>query len=155
MFHFKIFFFLIIIILTITLFVLACSNADQKQSQFGVLEEASLIQNITRNTKQYNKSFDRTIPLPLKIWPSYTQKMLAVASSRKRDTCVLEGEQTNVPSMTEVEILEEATCLYTFLQEEGKVLHKILELFFMGGNSEAWVWESLPKNFSASNAAIA
>ena len=23
--------------------------------------------------------------------------------------------------MTEVEILEEATCLYTFLQEEGKV----------------------------------
>ena len=103
MFHFKNFSFLIIIILTITLFVLACSNADQKQSQFGVLEEASLIQNITRNTKQYNKSFDRTIPLPLKIWPSYTQKMLAVASSQKRDTCVLEGEPTNVSSMTEVE----------------------------------------------------
>ena len=93
MFHFKNFFFLIIIILTITLFVISCSNADQKQSQFGVLEEASLIQNITRNTKQYNKSFDRTIPLPLKIWPSYTQKMLAVASSQKRDTCVLEGNQ--------------------------------------------------------------
>ena len=103
------------------MFVIACSNTDQKQSQFGVLEEASLIQNITRNTKQYNKSFDRTIPLPLKIWPSYTQKMLAVASSQKRDTCVLEGEPTNVSSMTEVEILEESTCLYTFLQEEGKV----------------------------------
>jgi len=144
-FHFKNFSFLIIIILTITLFVLACSNADQKQSQFGVLEEASLIQNITRNTKQYNKSFDRTIPLPLKIWPSYTQKMLAVASSQKRDTCVLEGEPTNVSSMTEVEILEESTCLYTFLQEEGKVPAqyfvgltkiKILETGQIG-----WIWE--------------
>ena len=145
MFHFKNFSFLIIIILTITLFVLACSKADQKQSQIGVLEEASLIQNITRNTKQYNKSFDRTIPLPLKIWPSYTQKMLAVASSQKRDTCVLEGEPTNVSSMTEVEILEESTCLYTFLQEEGKVPAqyfvgltkiKILETGQIG-----WIWE--------------
>ncbi|MCH2306200.1 MAG: hypothetical protein MK334_04695, partial [SAR202 cluster bacterium] len=71
--------------------------------------------------------------------------MLAVASSQKRDTCVLEGEPTNVSSMTEVEILEESTCLYTFLQEEGKVPAqyfvgltkiKILETGQIG-----WIWE--------------
>ena len=128
-----------------TLLVFSCSKNDQKQSQFAVLEEASLIQNITRNTKAYNKSFDRTIPLPLKIWPSYTQKMLAVASSRKRDTCVLEGEPTNVPSMTEVEILEEATCLYTFLQEEGKVPAQyfvgLTKIKIVETGQTGWIWE--------------
>ena len=128
-----------------TLFVFSCSKSDQKQPQLAVLQEASLILNITTNTKQYNKSFDRIIPLPLKFWPSYTQKMLAVASRNKRDTCVLEGEPTNVLSMTEVEILEEATCLYTFLQEEGKrpaqyfvglTKIKIVETGQIG-----WIWE--------------
>ena len=145
MFYFKKNFFLIIFILAMTLLVFSCSKSGQKQSQFAVLEEASLIQNITRNTKQYNKSFDRTIPLPLKIWPSYTQKMLAVASSRKRDTCVLEGEPTNVPSMTEVEILEEATCLYTFLQEEGKVPAQyfvgLIKIKVVETGQIGWIWE--------------
>lgn len=145
MFYFKKNFFSIIMILAMTLLVFSCSKSGQKQSQFAVLEEASLIQNITRNTKQYNKSFDRTIPLPLKIWPSYTQKMLAVASSRKRDTCVLEGEPTNVPSMTEVEILEEATCLYTFLQEEGKVPAQyfvgLTKIKIVETGQTGWIWE--------------
>ena len=67
---------------------------------------------------EYNKSFDRTVKLPLKIWPSYTQKFIAVGGPRQ-DTCVLEGEPTTMTPMTDVEILEEASCLYTLLLEEG------------------------------------
>jgi len=103
------------------IFLVSCAQEKTKVVEFSTLQEPVIIMNATKKygrTSEYNKSFDRTVKLPLKIWPSYTQKFIALAGPRQ-DTCVLEGEPTTMTPMTDVEILEEASCLYTLLQEKG------------------------------------
>mgnify|MGYP001056305376 FL=1 len=115
--------FFIIISFILILFIVSCAQAQEKEPVFSTLQEPILIMNATQKrgrVSEYNKSFDRTVKLPLKIWPSYTQKFIAVGSRDRRDTCVLEGESTAITPMTEVEILEEASCIYTLLQEAGR-----------------------------------
>ncbi len=115
------FLFLIIISFIFVVFLVSCAQEKIKEAEFSTLQEPVIIMNATKKygrASEYNKSFDRTVKLPLKIWPSYTQKFIAVGGPRQ-DTCVLEGEPTTMTPMTDVEILEEASCLYTLLLEEG------------------------------------
>ena len=113
----------ILLFFILVLFFVSCAQAQEKEPVFSTLQEPILIMNATQKlgrSSEYNKSFDRTVKLPLKIWPSYTQKFIAVGWRTRQDTCVLEGEPTAITPMTEVEILEEASCLYTLLQEKGR-----------------------------------
>ena len=140
--------FLIAMYFILVLFLVSCAQAQEKEPVFSTLQEPILIMNATQKrgrVSEYNKSFDRTVKLPLKIWPSYTQKFMAVAGPRG-DTCVLEGEPTTMTPMTDVEILEEASCLYTLFQEEGRAPGQyfvgITKVRIVDTGEIGWTWNN-------------
>ena len=140
--------FLIAMYFILVLFFVSCAQAQEKEPVFSTLQEPILIMNATQKrgrVSEYNKSFDRTVKLPLKIWPSYTQKFMAIAGPRG-DTCVLEGEPTTLTPMTDVEILEEASCLYTLFQEEGRAPGQyfigITKVRIIDTGEIGWTWNN-------------
>jgi len=140
--------FLIAMYFILVLFLVSCAQAQEKEPVFSTLQEPILIMNATQKrgrVSEYNKSFDRTVKLPLKIWPSYTQKFMAIAGPRG-DTCVLEGEPTTMTPMTDVEILEEASCLYTLFQEEGRAPGQyfvgITKVRIVDTGEIGWTWNN-------------
>jgi len=140
--------FLIAMYFILVLFLVSCAQAQEKEPVFSTLQEPILIMNATQKlgrSSEYNKSFDRTVKLPLKIWPSYTQKFMAVAGPRG-DTCVLEGEPTTMTPMTDVEMLEEASCLYTLFQEEGRAPGQyflgITKVRIIDTGKIGWTWNN-------------
>ena len=141
--------FFIIISFILILFIVSCAQAQEKEPVFSTLQEPIIIMNATTKhgrVSEYNKSFDRTVKLPLKIWPSYTQKFIAVGSRTRQDTCVLEGEPTAITPMTEVEILEEASCIYTLLQEAGRAPGQyflgITKVRIIDTGEIGWTWNN-------------
>ena len=138
----------ILLFFILVLFFVSCAQLQKKESTFSTLQEPILIINASKTRglpSDYNKSFDRTVKLPLKIWPSYTQKFMAVAGPRG-DTCVLEGEPTTMTPMTDVEMLEEASCLYTLFQEEGRAPGQyfvgITKVRIIDTGEIVWTWNN-------------
>ena len=139
----------ILLFFILVLFLVSCTQVQPKEPTFSTLQEPILIMNSAKTRglpSDYNKSFDRTVKLPLKIWPSYTQKFIAVGSRDRRDTCVLEGESTAITPMTEVEILEESSCLYTLLLEEGRAPGQyfvgITKVRIIDTGEIGWTWNN-------------
>ena len=70
---------------------------------------------------------------------------MAVAGPRG-DTCVLEGEPTTMTPMTDVEMLEEASCLYTLFQEEGRAPGQyfvgITKVRIIDTGEIGWTWNN-------------
>ena len=74
--------FLIAMYFILVLFFVSCAQAQEKEPVFSTLQEPILIMNASKTRglpSDYNKSFDRTVKLPLKIWPSYTHLWLLLA----------------------------------------------------------------------------
>tara|TARA_B100000686_G_C16805092_1_gene989392 strand:- start:6705 stop:7142 length:438 start_codon:yes stop_codon:yes gene_type:complete len=138
----------LIISFIIVILLVSCAQEEIKEAEISTLQEPILIINASKTRglpSDYNKSFDRTVKLPLKIWPSYTQKFMAVAGPRG-DTCVLEGEPTTMTPMADVEILEEASCLYTLFQEEGRAPGQyfvgITKVRIIDTGEIGWTWSN-------------
>ena len=141
--------FLIIISFIIVIFLVSCAQEKIKEAEFSTLQEPVIIMNSTKKygrASEYNKALDRPVKLPLKIWPSYTQKFITMGGSPTQDTCVLEGESTAMTPMTDVEILEEASCLYTLFQEEGRAPGQyfvgITKVRIIDTGEIGWTWNN-------------
>ena len=139
----------ILLFFILVLFFVSCAQLQKKESTFSTLQEPILIINASKTRglpSDYNKSFDRTVKLPLKIWPSYTQKFITMGGSPTQDTCVLEGEPITTTPMVDVEILEEASCLYTLFQEEGRAPGQyfvgITKVRIIDTGEIGWTWSN-------------
>ena len=142
-------FLIISFIFMFVVFLVSCAQEKIKDPEFSTLQEPVIIMNSTKKfgrASEYNKALDRTVKLPLKIWPSYTQKMITLGGNPTKDTCVLEGEPKTKAEMTDVEILEEASCLYTLFQEEGRAPGQyfvgITKVRIIDTGEIGWTWSN-------------
>ena len=82
----------------------------------------------------------RTITLPLQLWAPSQR------STFGDDTCVIEGDGTPLSVGTEIELLEEASCVVVMHRQPGSVSQRyrlhLVRIRVLPGGQEGWTWSS-------------
>ena len=82
----------------------------------------------------------RTVSLPLQLWAPSQRGTFG------KDTCVIEGEGTPLSEGTEVELLEEDSCVVVMHRQAGSVSRRyplhLVRIRVLPGGQEGWTWSS-------------
>ena len=118
--------------------IIGCSSEQAQSSKPGVLKQPGL------------KIKDSEIPeavvkLPLLLWPSFEYKRLAWNHKTKVEYCLItesEGVEINIGS--KIEVLDEARCLYVWLNSVQGAPKKystgIMRIRVVETGEEGWTW---------------
>ena len=138
-------FFRVSVLFIVMIFLLlGCSggNGDKGSSvSKGTLKTP--VQNLNPNPS--NSNFDVFVDLPLLLWPSFEYKRIARNHKTKVEHCLItesEGVEMNIGS--KVEVLDEARCLYVWLNSVQGAPKKystgIMRIRVVETGEEGWTW---------------
>ena len=119
-----------------------CGSQD-KEPLRGVLEIPTVTYAIGqgRGTQESQAVIDaRTITLPLQLWAPSQRGTFG------DDTCVIEGDGAPLEVGTEVELLEEASCVVVMHRQAGSVSRRyplhLVRIRVLSGGQEGWTWSN-------------
>ena len=138
-------FFQVSLLFIVMIFLLqGCSNGNGdkgKSVSTGILKTP--VQNLNPNPS--NSNFDVFVDLPLLLWPSFEYKRLAWNHKTKVEYCLItesEGVEINIGS--KIEVLDEARCLYVWLNSVQGAPKKystgIMRIRVVETGEEGWTW---------------
>ena len=135
-------------------FSFSCSQEDQSDVKFGTGTIKQPVLDIAPQSGKggLGKTTVAVVDLPLLFWPSFEYRMINrriviqnIRMDRKEETCMInESDGAQLQVGTEVEVLDEARCLYVRMVTSDGVPRSytitIMKIRLLETREEGWTW---------------